>query len=135
MKKSGNLVLRHSLMNILPFHTFCRILEVLLVEWRNSTPYFASLPERGNLNIKYINILALVAPVDWDFNPQPVAFTVARLCPCAMTDLFLPYVNLLCPFIKKSHNFVNDRNHSWYRNNIKKTTNIPIEKNTENSLY
>ena len=32
---------------------FRRILEALCVEWRNSTPCFAALIERGNENIEY----------------------------------------------------------------------------------
>ena len=33
------------------------ILTALRVEWRNSTPRFALLPERGNKNIKYLIFL------------------------------------------------------------------------------
>ena len=41
----GNLMLRYS------FPIFCWILEALRVEWQNSTPRFASTPERRNGNI------------------------------------------------------------------------------------
>ena len=45
----GNPVLRHPvLIKTLSFSTFHRIRETLLVEWRNSTPPFTSLRERGN---------------------------------------------------------------------------------------
>ena len=50
-REPGNIVSEHSV------PTFCRTLEELRVEWRNSTPRFASLPERGNENI--IKILFL----------------------------------------------------------------------------
>ena len=50
-----------------------RILEALRVESQNSTPRFASTPERrnGNINFKYIFHL-----LEWGSNPQPVDFTV-----------------------------------------------------------
>ena len=52
----------------LPFSTFRQIWRVtaLIVELRNSTLCFASLPEQRNENIKY----------EWELNPQPVALTV-----------------------------------------------------------
>ena len=51
---SGSLLLRHSVpIKTVPFPTFRRILELLRDEVRNSTPCFASLPERGNENVKY----------------------------------------------------------------------------------
>ena len=63
------------------FPTFCRILEVVRVKWRNSTLWFASLlEERKTLNIKYIIFF------EWESNPQS-AFTVAHLCTCTTTSL------------------------------------------------
>lgn len=39
-RETGNLVLRHSVViKILPMSPFHRILEVLCIEWRNSTPH------------------------------------------------------------------------------------------------
>ena len=47
-------VWRHSVpIKTLRLHTFYRNLKVLRVEWQNSTPRCASLPKRGNENIKY----------------------------------------------------------------------------------
>ena len=39
--------------------------------------------------------------VEWESNPQPVAFTVARLCPCTTTGLVFVYD---CNIIKKIEN-------------------------------
>ena len=64
----------------LPLPTFRQILKASRAEWRNSTPRFASLPERENKNIKYFT--------QWEWNPQPVTFTVAR--PCIATG-YIPY--------------------------------------------
>ena len=63
-------VLRHS-----SFFTLCRILEVLCVEWQNSTPRFPWTLERknGNINLNKYYLL------ECGSNPQPVGFTV-KLC-------------------------------------------------------
>ena len=53
-REFGNLVLRHYVpIKTLPVSTFRRILETLLVEWRNSTPCFASFPEGKYENTEY----------------------------------------------------------------------------------
>ena len=53
-REPGNLMLSHFISTkMLPFSTFRRILEALSVDWRNSTPSFASLQELENENIKY----------------------------------------------------------------------------------
>ena len=51
------------------------------VEWRNSTPRFASTPERRNGNINLNKIF-----LEWGSNPQPAASAVT-LRPCATTSL------------------------------------------------
>ena len=54
-REPQNLVLRHPVpIRTLFFSTFRRTLLALRVDWRNLTPHFALLPERGNENIKYL---------------------------------------------------------------------------------
>ena len=59
----------------------------LRVEWQNSNPQFASTPEQGHKNFKYV--------LEWESNSQPVAFTDTRLCLCATIGLEIHTKNRL----------------------------------------
>ena len=66
------------------FPTFRRVLEALRIEWRNSTPCFASVPERRNENINLSKYF-----IECVLYPQPVGFTVTLCATYICYDMYI----------------------------------------------
>ena len=62
-----------------PVPYFPRILEALRVEWRNSTPRFASTPQRRNENINVNKYFMSSSGIELTTS----RFYIHTLCPCA----------------------------------------------------